>query len=421
MPDITLPTPGPGGTPGPAYAEMINTAIDSVNDVIETGRLSETELSATLGSEAAALGSPLSKALLFPPVPSYAGSRARTWKQSQGLYNGESPDLLALRKLIRQGLQGSPKYLMMAPADSKFRGGGVEPLPTSEWSMPAQLTSLLGARPGLVYCNVDPTTGDSRWSNVSGFAQNPDVDKLYASTTSGGSVRYVSAPGETAVGYNVFAYTSTGTPTLKITVDGVERYSGTIGSGFPWKIRSITGLTDSVHTVLIELGGAGAVLGIEPIYSSAGLRISNGGRGGSAPAHWVANNAATVWATMFSRDGTGTSIPKPDAAVLGLATNGALSQYPSRLLEVATAVKALGIPVLMVAPGGNPDDATYNAKRAAAYSVADSLDLPLIDFAALIGTYPRANAAGLMTIDVHENQRGYAIEAAALAEVLSYR
>lgn len=50
MPDITLPTPGPGGTPGPQYAEMINTAIDSVNDVIETGRLSETELSDTIGA-----------------------------------------------------------------------------------------------------------------------------------------------------------------------------------------------------------------------------------------------------------------------------------------------------------------------------------------------------------------------------------
>lgn len=31
MPDITLPTPGPGGTPGPQYAEMINTAISTVN------------------------------------------------------------------------------------------------------------------------------------------------------------------------------------------------------------------------------------------------------------------------------------------------------------------------------------------------------------------------------------------------------
>lgn len=50
MPDITLPTPGPGGTPGPTYAEMINTAIDAVNDVIETGRLSETELSAAIVS-----------------------------------------------------------------------------------------------------------------------------------------------------------------------------------------------------------------------------------------------------------------------------------------------------------------------------------------------------------------------------------
>lgn len=53
MPDITLPTPGV--TPGPQYATQINSAITAVNsgvdlvtEVVETGRLSPDELSATI-------------------------------------------------------------------------------------------------------------------------------------------------------------------------------------------------------------------------------------------------------------------------------------------------------------------------------------------------------------------------------------
>ena len=61
MPELNLPTPGVTG--GPGWASQLNTAIESVNaavdetaDVIETGRLSETALSATIGYEVAALG-----------------------------------------------------------------------------------------------------------------------------------------------------------------------------------------------------------------------------------------------------------------------------------------------------------------------------------------------------------------------------
>ena len=55
MPELNLPTPGVTG--GPVWASQLNAAIESVNsvvdetsDVIQTGRLSEDELSATFAA-----------------------------------------------------------------------------------------------------------------------------------------------------------------------------------------------------------------------------------------------------------------------------------------------------------------------------------------------------------------------------------
>ena len=55
MPELNLPTPGVTG--GPGWASQLNAAIESVNsvvdetsDVIENGRLSEAELSATFAA-----------------------------------------------------------------------------------------------------------------------------------------------------------------------------------------------------------------------------------------------------------------------------------------------------------------------------------------------------------------------------------
>lgn len=45
MPELNLPIPEV--TPGPEWASQLNEAITTINDEIDTGRLSEPELSAT--------------------------------------------------------------------------------------------------------------------------------------------------------------------------------------------------------------------------------------------------------------------------------------------------------------------------------------------------------------------------------------
>jgi hypothetical protein len=53
------------------------------------------------------------------------------------------------------------------------------------------------------------------------------------------------------------------------------------------------------------------------------------------------------------------------------------------------------------------------------YDIAETLDLPLIDFTQVIGNNAQATAARLMADTVHENSKGYALEAAALGRVIS--
>jgi hypothetical protein len=352
----------------------------------------------------------LSEGVAWPSPPTYAGERTLPWHQPLGLYNEGSADLLALRRLVAEARTGVDRMILCA-GDSKTRGGGVEPLPTSLWSYPAQLQGLLGARPGMVYA----ATTDNRWGDVTGYVQRPETSRLYCSTTGAGSITFTSDPGETFVGFNLYLYSGSVDLTPTVTVDGDPVSVALVGIGFPWRKRTVTDLDDTEHEVTISVPIASALLGIEPIYANPGLRIANGGRGSSAPLDWLPINDASLWATQFAQD-TSSQMNKPDGVILNLATNGSMSS----LVTVASNIKNLGIPLLLVSPGGNPDDGTYNPKRSAVYDVADSLDLPLVDFAAVIGTYPRASAAGLMDIDVHENERGYAIEAATLARVLAH-
>jgi len=100
---------------------------------------------------------------------------------------------------------------------------------------------------------------------------------------------------------------------------------------------------------------------------------------------------------------------------MNLGTN---SDTTANLQTVAANVKALNIPLILLAPGGLGNDSTYNPRRAQVFDVADALDLPLIDLTHIIGAYDTANAAGLMGDTIHENGRGYALEASAIARVM---
>lgn len=70
-------------------------------------------------------------------------------------------------------------------------------------------------------------------------------------------------------------------------------------------------------------------------------------------------------------------------------------------------------------PGGISQSADYTTLRDAYYDLADTHDLPLIDFTAVIGDTAKAQSFGLMQDTLHENERGYGLEATAVARALA--
>jgi hypothetical protein len=73
----------------------------------------------------------------------------------------------------------------------------------------------------------------------------------------------------------------------------------------------------------------------------------------------------------------------------------------------------------MTAPGGiQATDTARNAAVQYLYDIADRLDLPLIDYRAVIGTDEYAAPLGMKRDTLHENERGYVLEAQVVARFI---
>jgi len=350
-----------------------------------------------------------------PTPPAYigGGARVKTWNPSLHLYNGESPTLRSIRSIVRQAREGTRKRIVVA-GDSKTAGSGSSQPQVATNSVPGQLADIMGAKPGLIYGN----TWDTRWSaRTGGVVDIGGTSQNYFSAPAGNwSVTFTSLTNFT--GFKLFAYISAG-GTVNVTVDGVAQTAFTVTSGSTWKVATYTGLTDAVHTIVLSGTSATSILGIEPTYTT-GLTISNAGRPSSSAAEWLyATDWSRVYSAAFSVNNSNLTPLKPDAAIINIGTNTNTSTLDD-ITSFITNVKNLSIPTLLIGFGGVGSAGGYDAKRVRLYDIADSLDLPLLDFNSLIGDNPAATAANLMTDTVHENDRGYALEADAIARVITY-
>jgi hypothetical protein len=351
-------------------------------------------------------------------VPPYAGTRVHTWDPALCIYNSESPKLRSLRSIIRGARAGGPAKRLLAAGDSKTAGAGTGGA-ASTLSMPAQLMDLLGGKQGYVQVNVE----DNQWSLGSGLGYSTDPAQAFIQFPSnGGTLTFTPRSDITFTGFRIAAYGggySANGGSLSVTVDGGAPITQTvdIDPGNFHYLTAVTGLADTAHTITITCANNAVLIsGIELTYASTnGLRVINAGRDSTDASNWLPVNWSTIWGATFGN----TIFPVPDAAILALGTNNNGTATPAMLGQVAGNIDALGIPLLLVAFGGIPNSADLDARRAALYDAADTYDLPLVDFTALIGNNAKATAAGLMADAVHENQRGCALEAQALARIIS--
>lgn len=349
-------------------------------------------------------------------VPNYAGARAHSWNGAMSLYNGESPTLRTIRSAIRRG-RGGERIRLVSAGDSKTAGSGSTQPQVAVNSYPAQFAELLGAKSGI----IPAVSWDTRWaSKTGGFADQGGTSQNYSTGPAGAwSVTFTS--NEAFTGFKVYAYISAG-GLIAVTVDGVAKADFTVSAGSTWKTTSYTGLTDTVHTIVFSGTSLTSFYGLEPIYAT-GLTVSNAGRPSSSAAEWL---FTADWSRLYCStfNVVNSNMPRPDIAIIGIGTNTNSSTLDD-ITSFITNVSALTGPpvsVLLLAFGGvgASGNSFYDAKRTRLYDIADALDLPLVDFNALIGDSSAATSLGLMADTVHENSRGYSLEAGLLAQVLTF-
>lgn len=357
-------------------------------------------------------------------VPSYAGARSKTWSPELSLYNQESPALRTIRGLVAKAKAGQP-VRALAMGDSKTAGFGVNAggaIVASD-SYPGQLRDILGGRDWFIYGNTFHGSGvggiDTRWSSVVGFTRDPantDGRRLYLKSADTGtsSIRLTVDSPTTAIRlYGVS--NDTGAVNVSVSIDGGAAVTWVAATGAAWQSFDVRSLVRTSHTVDISVTGKFWLLGAEIVDGAGGLQISNAGMCSATAYEWVDTTSFTNL-RRSAVDGPG--VPKPDFVLVNLGTNWTPSGV-SNIGNIATYLAALNIPAILLVPGGIANDATYDPVRLGYYALADSADLPLIDLTNVIGNYAVANARGLSYDTLHENAKGYRLEAAAIARVLT--
>lgn len=365
-----------------------------------------------------------SYALTMPP--SYAGTArtAKTWNRELSLYNGESPVLQKIRKRVA-GARSGVRCHILAVGDSKTAGWGTNNGGNiiAADSYPGQLADLLGATEGVIYANTFHGSGtstglDTRWANIAGFVRESsgiDGRKHYLKSPSTGNSTLRLTPGRASTGIRVYGWNGASN-VVSISIDGGTASTWTPAGGTAWSSFDITGLSNTAHTVDISVTGIVAILGVELLQTTGQLQVSNAGISSIKANEWLdAGDFTSPRRTAIA----GSGITSPDVAFVNLGTN----QDATTVADLGTVLSdlgTLGIPTLLLNPG-----ALYHTGidplRSSIYDLAESKDLPMIDLTHAIGDQAQAGAKGMVYDSLHENAKGYGLEAWAIARVISMR
>lgn len=358
-------------------------------------------------------------------APPWAGTaRAGSWDAQAALYNGESSTLRDIRQMIADARSGTATTRMLFAGDSKTAGSGLlggDLNKRGTLSMPAQITDLLGGKRDFVYCS--PL--DAAWTLADGAVVDALTSRNFVNGTNGGRVTFVSE--DTFTGFRISAYAPSASTTLTVTVDGgtPTGVSLTTVPGEFHELAEISGLADTTHTVEISwpVGANVRFKGLRLLHDGfTGLLTINAGRSSSDATDWRVQNFATHWDLNL----TAQDFPLPDITFLNLGTNkNYVATTAATLSTLATELVATGTKVVLGLPGGlgffTASQDYYDTVYSKLYDIADTLDLPLVDFRAVIGDYAVASAFSSRWLgdDIHENRKGYALEAHALARALA--
>jgi lysophospholipase L1-like esterase len=367
-------------------------------------------------------------------APSYAGPRTNRFDPVASTYNWKASNTKKIRGSLGKAYAQTGFSTHLCIGDSKTSGlhAGYDK------SWPRVMQKLL-ASAGY------PIGG---WQSVQGYAITSTDTRISGTVgtnsgnyvqlkASGQSTGYTSQEPGTAVevwfprNSAPWALTvdSAIVPAGQVTVTGAT-YNGTTGvvtSTFAnsWTSLRITGLSNAAHTVVCSWVSGTSYISTIEVQAAAGVRVQNFGLSGGSASAGAA--VGFTWPNIFSLPG---AMPAPDVAWLALGGNDNGLTTPQVLADNLSSIRSQ----LNALWGSSPDWVVVcetegftdqlgadwrNLYAPKLYDLADSLDLPLVDFKNQQGTIAEAFANGLNWGDyIHENPAGQAFLGSCAARPL---
>lgn len=198
--------------------------------------------------------------------------------------------------------------------------------------------------------------------------------------------------------------------TLSVSIDGAVGGAGfsaiTPGGTSAWVKVSYTGLSNTVHTVKVTQTSTTAILlkGVNS-FNSSGLLVHNMGENGLKASDWVI-------LTPFTTAEITAEVVLPPASIdvvfCALGVNDAIAaRTPAAIVADLTTLRnrwsACDFVLVAQYQPSTVALATWQAYVTALYTLADTLDVPLIDLLDRSGGYTVAAANGLMGDTIHPN------------------
>jgi hypothetical protein len=369
-----------------AVAAQVNSNTAAIGSISGgSGGLTETALAALINDPASVTRGALDR--------HYPGGDVYNWKPS---------NTRRLQRSLGKALAGSGycDHLIIGDSESAYHTGTV----TFEKMWPRIMHTLLNTRgipsggTGWVLANEYGPTIDPRWAAVSGTWTNQE---LYLRGESSGAVATFTSDRKGTTASVAYMNTSGG---FTVAIDGGSAVTVTPTGANTLAIYTVTGLSDATHTITITTTTSSPRILIVAarVDETAGFRIHNMAASQSlATGIWVASP------TAGTRIGTTqTLVPDPDVVWISLGANdiGLFSVAISSVITALTTIRgyypnadAVLIGEYEMGPavsGGLWDDYIL-----ALYTLATTLDVPLIDLYRRSGGYAVSNGYGLIASD----------------------
>jgi lysophospholipase L1-like esterase len=342
------------------------------------------------------------------------------------IFNATAANGIRTRQGLTYAKNGSGFFRIRCVGDSITRGVTGDSGMTQQASWPYRLKNSLkslGCVAGgdgvvVMHLGVNTSVKDSRLTFGGGtwYFDIGVINRRWGARclTVGGTITYVSAEPFTELRISVF---DIGTSGATVTVDGTN--VGTVNPShlLPGGRFVVTGLADTVHTVVITMVTSSATFHSIETKRSTGFVVDNYGDSGASTIDWGTTGTAPNDQSLAS---VNTAEAGAQLTLVALGTNNFVKaigsggttpdDYRTQLAAIATYWLAHGDVMLLAPPPSNQGNAGSPSRLyiEAAYKAAEDVGVRMLDMTERWVGFANASALNLISSDtVHPSKAGY--------------